>query len=40
MSQRWPYDNNMMTMDVYKATGPDEIPVRVLKEFANEITPM
>ena len=26
-----------MTINVYKATGPDGIPVRVLKEFANEL---
>ena len=27
-------------MNVNKATGPDGIPVRVLKEFANELSPI
>ena len=32
--------SNMKTMNVNKATGPDGISVRVLKEFANELSPI
>ena len=31
---------NLKTLDVNKATGPDGIPVRILKEFASDLAPI